>query len=70
MSLSKKVTCTLVLAFFYVSNNLGLFRTLVQVLMNTQLMHFTINRPVSLLGECVCTIWQIYTYTYICIRLW
>jgi hypothetical protein len=68
MSLSKKVICSPMLVFFYVSNNLGLFRTLVQVLMNTQLVQFTIYRPISLLDKRVCTVRQMYTYTCICIR--
>jgi hypothetical protein len=54
----------LVLAFLYYITSLGLFRTLVQVLMNTKLIHFIIYRPVSLLGERVGTVRQIYTFTH------
>jgi hypothetical protein len=56
VSYPKKFICTPVLAFFYFSTSLGLFWTLVQVLLHTKLVHFTINGPVSLLGECVRTV--------------
>jgi hypothetical protein len=47
-----------VLAFLRLSTNtsLGLFWTLVQVLLHTSLIQFTINGPVSLLSECVRTV--------------
>jgi hypothetical protein len=59
-----------VLAFLrlYTNTSLGLFWTLVQVLLHTSLIQFTINGPVSLLGECVRTVWEIYTYTCMCIN--
>jgi hypothetical protein len=47
-----------VLAFLRLNTNtsLGLFWTLVQVLLHTKLVQLTINGPVSLLGECVSTV--------------
>jgi hypothetical protein len=47
-----------VLAFLRLNTNtsLGLFWTLVQVLLHTKLVQLTINGPVSLLGECVRTV--------------
>jgi hypothetical protein len=60
-----------VLAFLrlYTNTSLGLFWTLVQVLLHTNLVQLTINSPVSLLGECVRTVGEIYTFTCTCIRL-
>jgi hypothetical protein len=47
-----------VLAFLGLNTNtsLGLFWTLVQVLLHTKLVQLTINSPVSLLGECLRTV--------------
>jgi hypothetical protein len=48
-----------VLTFLRLNTNtsLGLFWTLVQVFLHTKLVQLTINGPVSLLGECVRTVW-------------
>jgi hypothetical protein len=61
-----------VLAFLRLSTNtsLGLFWTLVQVLLHTNLVQLSTSCPLLLLGERVCPIRKIYTFTCTCMRLW
>jgi hypothetical protein len=61
-----------VLAFLKLSTqtSLWLFRTLVRVLLHTQLIHLSASCSLLLLGECVRPVGKIYTVTCICIRLW
>jgi hypothetical protein len=62
----------LVLAFLKLSTNtsLGLFWTLVQVLLHTNLIQLSASCPLLLLGERVRPVRKIYTFTCTCIRLW
>jgi hypothetical protein len=61
-----------VLAFLrlYTDTSLWLFWTLVQVLLHTQLIHLSASCSLLLLGERVCPVGKIYTFTCTCIRLW
>jgi hypothetical protein len=61
-----------VLAFLRLSTNtsLGLFWTLVQVLLHTSLIQLSTSCSLLLLGERVCPVRKIYTFTSTCIRLW
>jgi hypothetical protein len=60
-----------VLAFLrlYTNTSLGLFWTLVQVLLHTNLVQLSTSCPL-LLGERVCPVRKIYKFTCTCIRLW
>jgi hypothetical protein len=51
MSCPKKVICTMVLAFLYFRTSLGLFWTLVQVLLPTKLVHLSTSCSLLLLSE-------------------
>jgi hypothetical protein len=61
-----------VLAFLrlYTNTNLGLFWTLVEVLLHTSLIQFSTSCSLLLLGERVRPVCKIYTFTCTCIRLW
>jgi hypothetical protein len=63
---------TPVLAFLWLNTNasLGLFWTLVQVLLPTSLIQLSTNCSLLLLGERVRPVGKIYTFTCTCIRLW
>jgi hypothetical protein len=60
-----------VLAFLrlYTNTSLGLFWTLVQVLLHTSLIQFSTSCSL-LLGERVRPVGKVYTFTCTCIRLW
>jgi hypothetical protein len=60
------------LAFLRLSTNtsLGLFWTLVQVLLHTNLVQLSTSYSLLLLGERVRPVGEIYTFTCTCIRLW
>jgi hypothetical protein len=61
-----------VLAFLRLSTNtsLGLFWTLVQVLLHTNLIQLSTSCSLLLLGERVRPVRKIYMFTSTCIRLW
>jgi hypothetical protein len=61
-----------VLAFLRLNTNtsLGLFWTLVQVLLHTSLIQLSTSYSLLLLGEPVCPVRKIYKFTCTCIRLW
>jgi hypothetical protein len=61
-----------VLAFLRLCTNtsLGLFWTLVKVLLHTNLVQLSTSCPFLLLGERVCPVKKIYMFTCTCIRLW
>jgi hypothetical protein len=59
-----------VLPFLGLNISIGLFWTLVQVLMHIDLVHLSMNCPFSILGQRIRTARKIYMFTCICISLW